>query len=104
MNKVFTPILASHSRTLPAVNSGPLSERMYLGTPRRTQVAQSLQYLLAGEPPRYIDCQALTCVFIDQGQHTESTAVARAIGDEVVAPNMILVRRAKSHTRTIIQP
>jgi len=36
MNKVFTPILASHSRTLLAVNSGPLSERMYLGTPRRT--------------------------------------------------------------------
>ena len=61
------------------------------------QVAQSLQYVLALKLPRHVDRQALTCVLVDQGQHTESTAVARSIGDEVIAPDVILVGWAEPY-------
>ena len=33
MNNVSTAKASSHARTSPAVNSGPLSERMYAGAP-----------------------------------------------------------------------
>ena len=98
MNKVFTPTLVSHSRTFLAVNSGPLSLRIYLWyAAADKQVAQSLQYVLALKTPRHVDRQALTCVLVDQGQHTESTAVARSIGDEVIAPDVILVGWAEPY-------
>ena len=61
------------------------------------QVAQSLQYVLALKLPRHVDRQALTCVLVDQGQHTESTAVARSIGDDAIAPDVILVGWAEPY-------
>ena len=36
MKRVFAPILSIQSLTLLAVNSGPLSDLMYSGTPLRT--------------------------------------------------------------------
>ena len=41
MNSVPTPTRPSHSRTALAVNSGPLSQRMCSGTPRRTNRSES---------------------------------------------------------------
>jgi len=42
MNSVFTPTRSSHSVTFWAVNSDPLSLRMYSGTPRRTNRSLNL--------------------------------------------------------------
>ena len=69
MNNVFAPTLSIHSLTLLAVNSGPLSDLMYLGTPRSfinsvSAASTSSDRSLGG----HLDRQALSTPLIDHRQ------------------------------------
>jgi hypothetical protein len=50
------------------------------------------------------DGQTFTGVLVHDGQHPERLAVAGAVGDEVVRPDMILAFRTQPDARTIIEP
>ena len=60
MYSVFAPSLCSHSRSALAVNSGPLSERMYSGIPpEEHDLGQELDHLLRADTAGNQNCQTL---------------------------------------------
>lgn len=104
MNKVFTPTLDNQSRTLFAVNPGPLSLRIFRHAPMNEQVAQAFQDVLAREPLCYVDCQTFTGKLIHKSQHADRVPVGRAICDEVVTPDMVRMSSAEPDTGSIVEP
>ncbi len=60
------------------------------------QFAQDVEYILAVQLPLHMDGEALAGEFIDNRQHPEGTTVMRPIHDEVVGPDMVPGRRAKT--------
>ena len=61
------------------------------------KIAELLQELLTGQPAVHVDRQSRPCGFIDNGQYSKYSPIARAIRHEVVAPNVIRCC-SRSHT------
>ena len=57
------------------------------------QVAQPLQDILAGQLPRYVDRRALPRALVHDRQNPERQAVCRPVPYEVVASDVVPVRR-----------
>ena len=55
------------------------------------QLAQHMQHILAVELTIYVDGQAFTAELINHREHPEGLAVVRAVPDEVLRPDMVLV-------------
>lgn len=72
--------------------------------PTDEQIAKSLQDILALEASRHVDRQALTGVLVDERQHSNRSAITRKVRHEVIAPDVIFVRRTQPEARSISQP
>ena len=68
------------------------------------QFAQRVEDIAGVQLAFDADRQAFPGELIYDAQHAEHLAVMRAILDEIVRPDMALVRRPEPHARTIIQP
>jgi hypothetical protein len=58
--------------------------------------------MIAVEVTLYIDCKALSAVFVYNRQQPKRSTVIGAILHEIVAPNVVAVFRSKSHTRAVV--
>jgi hypothetical protein len=77
---------------------------MLRDTSSEEQVRQSLQHILMGQVPGHVNSQAFTSVFIKNGQHPEAPAIPGSSMNEVIAPHMIPMFRAKPDAGTVVQP
>ena len=68
------------------------------------QIGEHRQNIIALELTLDMDRQALSAVLIDHGQHPERLPIMRAVGDEVVAPDMPPILRSQPDARSVIQP
>ena len=96
---------ASHLRITLAVNSGPLSDRRYSGIPPEDEEMEQLvnDVFRVYMALRHY-CQALPRILIKNRQYWERSTIGCSSSHEIVAPYMILVFRAESYARAIIQP
>jgi hypothetical protein len=105
MNKVFTPILDKQSRTFLAVNSEPLSLRIWSGTPRCDRVGFPKQVSCSKLVNRSLtNCKAFTGELIYEGQHSDRAAVGGPVGNEVVTSHRIRTGCAEAKARSVISP
>lgn len=76
-----------------------------LGCPvANEQLAQRIENVPGGELALDPDGETLTCILVDHAQHTEYSSIVRAILDEVIRPDMALVRGPEPYAGPIIQP
>ena len=68
------------------------------------QFAQRVEDIAGVQLAFDADGETFASELIYDAQHAEHLAVMRAILDEIVRPDMALVRRPEPHARTIIQP
>src|SRR3712207_2697472 len=95
-----------------ARNSGPLSERMWPGMPRRMNKPESTSMTSMAFSLRATRMARHSCVFLRQAQdevvddieHPELAPVMGAILHEVVRPHVIAVLGPQPDTRSIGQP
>jgi len=88
---------ADIARTALAMNSGPLSDRTWLGTPRR--INRSVRTSIAAVEPALSvdpDGQALPGERVDDIQHAERPAVMGPALDDVAEPDVVCPRRAEA--------
>ena len=106
MYRVATPSSCNQSLTALAVNSGPLSERMYWGGSASGQEksVKLIQHVLCSEPSPHHDTQTLPGVFIQNGQQAQRSPIRGPVHYEIIAPYMVFEFRPQSYTRPIIQP
>src|SRR3974390_2101504 len=88
---VVARTVAIHSCTAVATNSGPLSERMWPGTPRRMKRSESMSIddVDRLEPARDPNGQALVGELVDNVEHAELASIVGALLDKVVRPDVI---------------
>jgi hypothetical protein len=99
INKVFTPSRVSHFLIVLAVNSGPLSERIYPGNATKNeQLKQEINYILISDLAGYQHRQTFSGVFINDIQYFEGSAISREVYHKIVAPDMALVFRPEPDT------
>jgi len=77
---------------------------MVRDTSSKEQGCQPSQYILMSQASPHINSQAFSGIFIKNGQQTEAPPIPRPCMNEVVAPHMIPVLRAKPDAGAIIQP
>src|SRR5277367_778589 len=77
---------------------------MFWNTLQDHGVAERINDIVAAQPSRHADRQALPGVFIDQIQHAHGPAIVRPGADEIVRPYMIPVFGPQPHARSIFEP
>jgi len=68
------------------------------------QIAQRVEDIAGVQLALDADGEAFASELINDAQHAEHLVVMRAVLNEVIGPDMPLVRRAKPHARAVIQP
>lgn len=68
------------------------------------ELAEHMEYVLAVELSPDMDRKAFPCIFINDAQHAERSSIVRSIHHEVITPDMVLGRRPKPDTGTVIEP
>ena len=105
MYSVFAPTFPSHSRTVLAVNSGPLSERMCSGTPLAV-ISSARVSITSGDrmlrPARM--ARQLPGVLFDDGQQPHWPAVPGPQLHEVISPNMVFPLGPQPDAGPVVQP
>lgn len=105
MLAVLAPTAAIHSRKALAMNSGPLSDRMWPGMPRRMNRSDRTSITSTAFSFRlHPDGDAFPCELIDHVEHAVFPSIVSSILDEVVGPDMVGIFRPKPDARTIVQP
>jgi len=105
MKSVFTSTRWSHSRTALAVNSLPLSDRMWPGGPRSTNSSAS-RYSTSSDRK----CRATSIarhspgVLVDDRQHAGRLTVVCASHDEVVGPDVVRPSRPETDAGPVVEP
>src|SRR6185503_16822100 len=104
MKSVFTPIRPSHSRTLRAMNSGPLSERMCSGGRCATNSSVRQWSTSSDLSLRATTMARQRRVLIDHGEHAKAPPVFSAVLHEVVGPHVIGPLRSEPDARAVVEP
>src|SRR3954470_15114852 len=91
MYAVLAPTAVIHRWTALATNSGPLSERMWPGTPRRINESESTSMTSIALRAIHADGQALVRELVDDVEQAELAAIVGALLDEVVGPDVVAV-------------
>ena len=68
------------------------------------QLAKYIQNIPRVQAPLDTYRETLTRMLVDDAQHAEDLSIVGAILNEVIGPDMALVRRPEPHARSIIQP
>ena len=68
------------------------------------RISNGVQDVTGAQLALHFDGQAFAGVLIDERQHAERPSIMRAILDEVVGPDMVLVLWPQPHAGPIIQP
>ena len=104
MKSVVTSIRPSHSRTLRATNSGPLSDRMCSGVPWATNRSVRQEHVVGPELARHDDGQAATRELVDHSEHAKASPVLGAVLHEVIRPDVIGPLRSQADAGAVIEP
>jgi len=80
MNKVWQPDVSSHRQTALETNSGPLSLRMYFGTPRVRNSHSNTPTTTEAGIERYVENPLSTKVL--RGEFREGDTIIVDLGDE----------------------
>ena len=105
MNRAPTPSRASHppdragDEPRPVVGADALRH-----APCREQPGEHGQHVVRGQPPLDPDGQALPAELVDHHQHPERPAVAGAVLDEVVGPDVVRAPRPEPDAGPVVQP
>ena len=91
MNNVYTCRAASQSRMSSAVNSGPLSERMWAGTPWVTKSSASVSSTSSDRN-------------LDDGEDLQGPAVMRAVRHAVIRSDVVPILGAAANAGAIREP
>ena len=65
---------------------------------------QGLEYINRPQSPGDDDRQAFPRILLDDGEKLQRSAVLRAIGDEVIRPDVVPIRRTLANARAIRKP
>jgi hypothetical protein len=88
-----------------AMNSGALiGADVCRHAVQHKQIGQRLDHIHRVQPTRDPDGQALAREFVDNVEHAIALSIARAIGHEVVGPNVVRSLWTQPDARTIGQP
>lgn len=68
------------------------------------QICENSQHIIMLELPLGMDGEALSRVFINDGEHAEGPPVMCSVSDEVVGPYMTFMLRSQPHTGTVVKP
>src|SRR6476469_1898492 len=105
MNAVLAPTAAIHSRTALAMNSGPLSERTWPGTPRRMNRSDKTSMTSVELSLRSIRIARHSLVNSSMMLSMRNFLPLWGPAlDEVIGPNMVWMLGPKPDARSVIQP
>src|SRR5918994_2181709 len=100
---VLAPTAEFHSWTALAMNSGPLSERMWPGTPRRMNKSESTSMTSMALSLRATRIARHSWVNPSM-THAEPPSIVRPVLYEVVGPNVITMLGPQPNARSVRQP
>src|SRR6185295_6811490 len=104
MYAALAPTAVIHLCTALATNSGPLSDRMWPGTPQDEQVREHVDDVDGLQLAIHPDGQTLVREFIDHIEHPELASIVGAVLDEVIRPHVIGVLRPQSDAGPVCAP
>ncbi len=80
------------------MNSGPLSDRAFVGMPHDKEVGENIDYVNGFQFPVNPDCEALPCELVDDVQNSVFSSVMRNVFDKVIRPDMVWILRSQTDT------
>ena len=105
MNNVYTGRASSQIRMSSAVNSGPLSDRMWAGTPRVTKSSASVSSTSIDRNHRATTIARHSREYSStDGEDLQRPAVMRAVRHEVIRPDGVPILRTLANARAIRKP
>src|SRR5258708_4048671 len=92
------------SCTALAMNSGPLSDRICPGTPRKMNRSESTSMTSIDFSRRDTRMARHSYDFVDDIEHAEPASIMGALLDKVVRPHVVAVLGPEPNARSVIQP
>ena len=73
-------------------------------SPTQKKISQTMQHRIMGDLSAYINLKTFPALFIQDREHSQCPTIPSSVIHKVIAPDVILMLRAKSNTVAVLKP